>query len=113
MSHPTKPPQKEHPTKSSLGVLRLRLPGVLRELASGEGELRLPVPDAGQTLGDVLDAVARDWPVLSRRLRDETGTLRRHVNVFVDGEDVRRGEGLGTPVRPGAVVHVLPSVAGG
>jgi sulfur-carrier protein len=47
------------------------------------------------------------------RMRDETGALRRHVNVFVDGEDVRRGAGLDTPVDGGAVVHVLPAVSGG
>ena len=53
------------------------------------------------------------WPRLGVRMRDETGALRRHVNVFVDGEDVRRGAGLDTPVDGGAVVHVLPAVSGG
>jgi molybdopterin synthase sulfur carrier subunit len=47
------------------------------------------------------------------RVRDERGEIRRHVNVFVDGEDARRGEGLATRVRPGSVVHVINAVSGG
>ena len=51
--------------------------------------------------------------MLARRIRDETGTVRRFVNVYVDGEDVRFAGGLATSVRDGTVVQVLPSVAGG
>jgi molybdopterin converting factor small subunit len=61
----------------------------------------------------VLDAATQTCPRLDVRMRDETGALRRHVNVFVNGEDVRRGAGLETPVDAGAVVHVLPAVSGG
>jgi molybdopterin converting factor small subunit len=46
-------------------------------------------------------------------VRDETGALRRYVNVYVDGEDVRALDGIATALRPGSQVHVLPSVAGG
>jgi molybdopterin synthase sulfur carrier subunit len=51
--------------------------------------------------------------MLDRRLRDETGRVRRFVNVYVDGDDVRYLAGLDTTVRDGAQVQVLPSVAGG
>jgi molybdopterin converting factor small subunit len=51
--------------------------------------------------------------MLGRRIRDETGQVRRFVNVYVDGDDVRFNGGLATPVRDGAEVQVLPSVAGG
>jgi molybdopterin converting factor small subunit len=51
--------------------------------------------------------------MLCRRIRDETGQVRRFVNVYVDGDDVRFQGGLTTPVRDGAEVQVLPSVAGG
>lgn len=91
----------------------VRIPGVLRDLAGGAGELSLPVDEGGVRLDQLLGTVAEGWPGLARRLRDERGALRRHVNLFVDGEDVRRGGGLETVVLPGAVVHVLPSVAGG
>jgi len=94
------------------GVIEVRLPGPLSDDAGGLRLLR--VPAAGTTtLGQVLAAVAADHPALGRRLRDETGALRRHVNVFVGEEDVRWSGGVAAPVRPGDVVLVLPSVAGG
>lgn len=86
------------------------VPGVLR--AEVEGAARLSV-DATGTLRAVLDEVGRRWPRLERRIRDESGAIRRFVNVYVDGEDCRLGAGLDTPVVDGAEVQVLPSVAGG
>lgn len=97
--------------EQSGGVAHVRLPSVLADLAGGERTISVSPSDG--TVAGVLDAVAREHPVLVRRIRDETGALRRFVNVYVDGEDVRHLEGLGTPVPAGAVVHVLPSVAGG
>ena len=88
----------------------LLVPGVLRAEAGGERSLTVP---AGGTLRGVLDELASRWPRLERRIRDETGTLRRYVNVYVDGEDCRRTGGLDTPVAESAEVQVLPSVAGG
>jgi molybdopterin converting factor small subunit len=87
------------------------LPGVLADLAGGEKHLKVDVP--GGTLGDLLDVLAADHPLLGRRLRDETGAVRRFVNVYVDGEDARYEGALAAAVRDGAVVQVLPSVAGG
>jgi molybdopterin converting factor small subunit len=88
----------------------LVLPGVLRPEAGGAGHLSV---DAHGTLAAVLDEVASRWPRLERRIRDETGTLRRYVNVYVDGDDCRRTGGLDTPVPQAAEIQVLPSVAGG
>jgi molybdopterin converting factor small subunit len=65
------------------------------------------------TVGSLLDAVAAEYAVLGRRLRDETGALRRFVNVYVDGDEVRRLQGLDTRVSPGQEVLVIQSVAGG
>ncbi len=93
--------------------MRIILPGVLRELAEGLSELVVPVDGEPVPLRTVLDAAVGSRPRLAVRIRDETGALRRHVNVFVDGKDVRRLGGLDLAVRPGAVVHILPSVAGG
>jgi molybdopterin converting factor small subunit len=87
------------------------LPGVLADLAGGQKHLQVDV--GGGTLGDLLDVLAADHPLLGRRIRDETGALRRFVNVYVDGEDARYEGALGAAVRDGAVVQVLPSVAGG
>lgn len=88
----------------------LLVPGALRAEAGGESRLEVAV--AG-TLRRVLDEVAARWPRLERRIRDEAGELRRYVNVYVDGEDVRRLAGQDTPVPDGAQVQVLPSIAGG
>ncbi|MGR6962862.1 ubiquitin-like small modifier protein 1 [Geodermatophilus sp. URMC 61] len=87
------------------------LPGVLADLAGGTKHLQ--VEPAGGTLADLLDTLAVVHPALARRIRDEAGAVRRFVNVYVDGDDVRYAGGLGTPVSDGAVVQVLPSVAGG
>lgn len=91
---------------------RVVLPAVLRPYASGSAELQIPVR-IGASVADVLDAVGDAYPALARRIRDERGALRRYVNVFVDGEDVRGAGGPSAPVPPGAEVLVLPSVAGG
>jgi molybdopterin synthase sulfur carrier subunit len=87
------------------------LPGSLADLTGGAKHLHVDV--AGETLGDLLDLLAAQHPLLGRRLRDETGSLRRFVNVYVDGEDVRYDGTLKAAVRDGAVVQILPSVAGG
>ena len=91
--------------------VRVVLPGVLADLAGGSKHL--DVAPSGPALADLLDALAARHPLLGRRIRDETGQVRRFVNVYVDGEDVRFTQGLATEVRDGAEVQVLPSVAGG
>jgi molybdopterin converting factor small subunit len=86
------------------------IPGVLRAEANGASHLEV---GADGCLRDVLDEIGARWPRLERRIRDESGALRRYVNVYVDGEDCRRSGGLDTPVPAGAEIQVLPSVAGG
>jgi sulfur-carrier protein len=88
------------------------LPGSLADLAGGSKHVEIDVGEDG-TLAAVLDQLAEGRPLLDRRIRDETGRLRRFVNVYVDGDDVRFEQGVATPVKDGAVVQVLPSVAGG
>ena len=92
-------------------TVQVLLPGVLADLAGGAKHLS--VDTGGGTLRDLLDALAADHPLLARRIRDETGALRRFVNVYVDGDDARFEGGLAMEVKDGAVVQVLPSVAGG
>ena len=88
------------------------LPGVLAEDAGGVRRLQVGLT-AGLAVRDVLDALAAGHPRLGRRLRDEAGTVRRHVNLFVDGEDVRSTGGQDTRVRDGSTLLVLPNVSGG
>lgn len=90
----------------------LRVPRVLAADAGGRRELSLVVPPGGSLL-TVLDRLRDSHPRLERRVRDETGALRRFVNVYVDGLDVRHASGLATAVPGGATVEVVQSVAGG
>ena len=79
------------------------LPSVLQPLAGGQSYLTAPA-DGTVTVG---------YPVLARRLRDETGALRRYVNIYVNGDEVRRLQGLDTEVAAGQEVLIIQSVAGG
>jgi molybdopterin converting factor small subunit len=90
----------------------VRIPGVLRAEAGGNATLEFGASE-GTTLGGILDEIGATWPLLERRLRDERGQLRRYVNVYVDGEECRRLDGLGTPIHDRTEVLVIPSVAGG
>jgi molybdopterin converting factor small subunit len=87
------------------------LPTVLAGLA-GTSRLALDVPQPA-TVSEVMDQVAEVHPAVERRVRDETGELRRYVNVYVDGSDVRSLQGAATPVQDGSLVLVVPSIAGG
>ncbi len=73
-------------------------------------EVHLPAP---VTVGAVLDAVAGAHPAVGRRVRDETGAVRRHVNVFVGADNVRRLDDADTVVPEGVEVTLLPAVSGG
>ncbi len=92
-------------------TVEVLLPGALADLVGGRRRLQVD-PEPG-TVAGLLDALAAEHPVLERRIRDEAGALRRYVNVYVDGDDVRFAAGVRTAVHDGAVVSVLPSVAGG
>lgn len=88
------------------------VPSLLRPLVGGSAELRLAAK-SGATVAQLLDAIGGEFPVFNRRVRDETGTLRRYVNIYVNGDDVRRLDGLKTPVAAGQEVMIIQSVAGG
>jgi molybdopterin converting factor small subunit len=88
------------------------IPTLLRQFVEDRSTVEIPL-EAPVSVGAVLDALADGRPVFARRIRDETGALRRYVNVYVDGEDVRRADGLATPVVPGSEVMIIQSVAGG
>lgn len=91
-------------------MVTLVVPAVLRSEVGGA--TRVEVGAAG-TVRAVLDEVAARWPRLERRVRDEAGEIRRYINVYVDGEDVRRLAAQDTPVAARAEVRIIPSVAGG
>ncbi len=90
-------------------AVKVKLPTQLRAAAGGEGEVLLE----GETVGAVLDALYATHGELRDRIADDDGTLRRFVNVYVNGDDIRFGDGLQTPVPAGGEVQILPAVAGG
>ena len=87
----------------------VRIPTILRTFTGGQAEV---IADPG-TLREVLAGLDATYPGLAGRIVDDTGNLRRFVNVYVGEEDVRFAQGLETPVPSGAHVSVIPAVAGG
>jgi MoaD family protein len=88
--------------------VNVKIPTQLRATTDGEP---VAVVDGG-TVGEVLDALYERFGELKARIADENG-LRKFVNVYVAGEDIRFLEGLDTPVNDGGEVTILPAVAGG
>jgi molybdopterin synthase sulfur carrier subunit len=89
--------------------IAVRVPTQLRTLTAGAGEVSVE----GSTVGEALKALDAAHPGFAERLFDESGELRRFVNVFVADEDVRFLEGLSTPVAAGQTISIVPAVAGG
>ncbi len=89
--------------------VNVRIPTQLRVLTGGAGEVAVE----GSSVGEVLKALDGAYTGFSDRLFDDSGGLRRFVNVFVADEDVRFLDGLATPVADGQTVSIIPAVAGG
>jgi sulfur-carrier protein len=89
--------------------VKVRIPTQLRSLSGGAGEVEVE----GGTVGEALKALDVAHPGFAERIFDENGNVRRFVNVFLGEEDIRFLEGLGTPVPAGALISVVPAVAGG
>lgn len=93
----------------------VRIPTILRTYTGGAGEVTVDpaTTPLGSTLAGVLDALDAAYPGIKGRVLDDSGALRRFVNVYVGDEDVRFAGGLETPTPAGAQVSVIPAVAGG
>ncbi len=89
--------------------VQVRIPTPLRRLTGGEA-----VASAnGATVGALIDDMESNHPGMKERLCDEEGQVRRFVNIFVNGEDIRFLNNLETPVKDGDEVSVVPAIAGG
>jgi molybdopterin synthase sulfur carrier subunit len=89
--------------------VRVRIPTPLRAATDGVAELNV---EAATVLLLIEDLESR-YPAIRGRLRDEAGAMRRFVNLYVNGEDVRFREGLGTNLKAGDELSIVPAVAGG
>ena len=87
----------------------VRIPKVLQAHTDGQAE----VEAAGSDVGEVLRALTAAHPATEAQLFGEEGDLNRYVNVYLNDEDVRVLDGLGTPVKDGDTVVILPAMAGG
>jgi molybdopterin synthase sulfur carrier subunit len=86
----------------------VKIPTQLRAATGGESQVEVD----GSNVGEALDAVFAAYGDLRERITED-GTLRRFVNVYVEGEDIRFQQGLETAINEGDEVTILPAVAGG
>jgi molybdopterin synthase sulfur carrier subunit len=90
-------------------AITVHLPSALRKYCGGASELSV----SGPTVRAALAELERNQPSLYRNICDETGSVRRHLNVFVNSSHMREREGLDTRLSPGDVVTILTAVSGG
>jgi molybdopterin converting factor small subunit len=90
-------------------TITLHVVGPLRTYCAGRTELSI----AASTVRAALDDLERHQFALYRNLCDETGAVRKHLNVFVNSDNVRDLDGVDTTLTPGDVLTILPAVSGG
>ena len=90
-------------------AINVRIPQPLRNLTGNQSI----VPTRGADLGACITELEGAFPGMRDRLMDESGQLRRFVNVYVNGDDVRFMDGLTTALKDGDEVRIVPAVAGG
>ena len=89
--------------------MTIHLPAALRDLCQGAKELSL----SASSVRAAFEELERNYPSLYRSVCDETGQVRRHINVFINSSHIRDREGLDTPLDTRDVVTILPAVSGG
>lgn len=106
------------PAEESATAARVVIPSALAAFAGGRSEISVELPAAGAAgprspLTHLLDELRRQVPALERRIRDERGRVRGHVNIYLDGTDIRELGGVETVVVPGATVQIIAAISGG
>ncbi|HEY7034058.1 MAG TPA: ubiquitin-like small modifier protein 1 [Thermomicrobiales bacterium] len=94
---------------TEVSAIQVLIPTPLRRYTNGEAK----VGGSGGTVGDVLTELDGRYPGLKERVCDPDGEIRRFVNVFVNGENVRKLQGAATPVKSGDELGIIPAMAGG
>ena len=90
-------------------AVTIRIPVLLRPLVDGKTELSV---ESG-TVSEILGRVVTDYPGVKDRLYDENGKLRRFINIYVNGEDIRYLSGEATQLKDGDEISIVPAIAGG
>lgn len=92
-----------------MSSLKVVIPTPLRKFTAGADLVEV---DAA-TIQEVLDRLESKYPGFRASVCDESGSLRRFINIYLDGEDVRFLENLSTPVKNGSEVAIVPAISGG
>lgn len=90
-------------------AVNVRIPVLLRSLTQNQGEVSVD----GGTVKEVIEQLEAQFPGFQERLYDETGKLRRFINIYVNSEDIRSQDGEGTAVKDGDEISIVPAIAGG
>ncbi len=90
-------------------TVQILIPTPLRSYTGGESR----VSGSGETVGEVLTDLNAQYPGIGERVRESSGEIRRFVNVFVNGQNVRSLQGAATPVKAGDEIGIIPAMAGG
>lgn len=90
-------------------MVSIRIPTPLRHLAGGEGEVSVQ----GATLAAALESLEQAHPGFRERLLNEKGAIRPYINIFLNDDDVRYGDGLDTELSDGDKLSIVPAIAGG
>ena len=94
--------------------MRVHIPSALRKWSNGRDVVELQIASATvMTAAQVIEIVAREFPGLRDRILNEQGELRRHVNIFIDGENARFAGGLKAQVGAASEMWIHPALSGG
>ena len=88
---------------------KVRIPTPLRKLTNNEELVEIEA----STIGDAINQLQSRYPGIKERLLDETGAVRRFVNVYVNEEDIRFLKNQDTPLKEGDEISIIPAIAGG
>jgi len=88
---------------------RVRVPTPLRKFTQGSDE----VDASGETITVLLDNLEENYPGIKERILDDAGKVRRFVNVYVNGDDIRFLKNMDTSVKDGDNISIVPAIAGG
>ncbi len=97
------------PSRGREESITVFVPGVLRSCCDGASHL----PMSAATVRDAFEQIEQRYPKLYRSVCDETGSVRRHINIFINSDNSRDREGLDTPLAAGDMVTILTAVSGG
>lgn len=91
-----------------MGV-QVKVPTQLRSFTQGQDQVEIE----GTTVAEVIAGLDSSYPGFGARVLESPGAIRRFINVYLDEEDVRFLDGLGTPTPAGSCISIIPAVAGG